>query len=502
MQGETALFLACREGYINIVHHLLDCFANATLLDNLDRSPLQIACEKQQMEIVNLFQQSSQGPLCAPPHPPYIQKTQVAPIHMSNPMYHPADIKMEGAGPLIKPALASHHVPHPAMPPHHRIQTQQISSGHSMMAASNFDVLPPTTSSIPRVSSLEAELDKLIASTVGSDTMYPNYLPSYSSPPLSHDSPPYMTPEYSTTQAMDSSAMNHIGGNLVQDGGASSHSSPGLGTDPSMSAGTMVATSVGVSPQDLTVFSYAPTACSTDAPYPMTTNQLTAYSCQACSTSTTSTTDQVCPHQQQPLGVMGGQHPLQHLPTYTGDATSLQQGEVVFSHAPTSGTQYLGPVSSSTPPATSSVAYSQHHTQNGTKPAYSSALQNISMHGRPSPPLAQSVSGFSPQQQGAANNSPSSYGYLSPPKEPGEYQQQLYGSSYLNNDALSCLTPSPEDYSNQGNERSPPGQTTTVHTLGHYEQYQFQHYDFGAQSHISHITAPQLVSYNSRESTV
>ena len=425
-------------------------------------------------------------------------------MQMSNPMYQHPDIKMEGAGRLIKPALAPHlhhNFPHSSLPRHHRIQTQPMSSSH-MMAANNYETPPPpTTTTIPRVSSLEAELDKLIASTVD-PCLYPNYLPNYSSPLLSHDSPPYMSTAYSTSQAMDSTAMNHIGGGMVQDGGASSHSSPGLGTDTSMAGGAMAVTSV--SPQDPTVFSYAPSACTTDPPYSMSANQLTAYSCPTCpTTSTTSTTNPVPP---------GGQQPLQHLPTYTGPTTSLQQGDGVFSHAPTSGPQYLGPVSTSTPPATSSVAYSQHHMQNGSKPAYTTALQNVSMHGRPSPPL-QPVSGFSPAQQGTvsatpSNNSPSSYGYLSPPKEPEEYQQQLYGSSYLSNcnsDALSCLTPSPEDFSNHGNERSPPGQTTTVHTLGHYEQYQLQHcgYDYGTQSLSSHINAPQqLVTYNSRESIV
>ena len=43
------------------MHHLLDCFANATLLDNLDRSPFSIAFEKQHLEIVELLRHSSQG---------------------------------------------------------------------------------------------------------------------------------------------------------------------------------------------------------------------------------------------------------------------------------------------------------------------------------------------------------------------------------------------------------------------------------------------------------
>lgn len=50
------------------VKHLLDCFANVTLLDNLERSPLQMAGLKQNVDIVELLQASSHGPLYMRPH--------------------------------------------------------------------------------------------------------------------------------------------------------------------------------------------------------------------------------------------------------------------------------------------------------------------------------------------------------------------------------------------------------------------------------------------------
>ena len=64
-QGQTALFLACREGSFGCVKHLIDCFANATLLDNLDQSPILIATQKQHHDIAALLQ--TQGPISYPP---------------------------------------------------------------------------------------------------------------------------------------------------------------------------------------------------------------------------------------------------------------------------------------------------------------------------------------------------------------------------------------------------------------------------------------------------
>lgn len=45
------------------VKHLIDCFANVTLLDNLEQSPMQVAVQKQYIDIVELLRASSHGPL-------------------------------------------------------------------------------------------------------------------------------------------------------------------------------------------------------------------------------------------------------------------------------------------------------------------------------------------------------------------------------------------------------------------------------------------------------
>lgn len=47
---------------MDCVRHLLDCFANTTLLDNLDRSPLQIAKEKLHHDIIEMLKQATHGP--------------------------------------------------------------------------------------------------------------------------------------------------------------------------------------------------------------------------------------------------------------------------------------------------------------------------------------------------------------------------------------------------------------------------------------------------------
>lgn len=78
LQGQTPLFLACREGHVPCVKHLLDCFANATLLDSLDRSPLQIAYERQHLDVVELLRSSAHGPFHYPSHYP-AQPHHIAP---------------------------------------------------------------------------------------------------------------------------------------------------------------------------------------------------------------------------------------------------------------------------------------------------------------------------------------------------------------------------------------------------------------------------------------
>ena len=70
-RGETALFLACREGATECVRYLLfECFANNTLMDMLDKSPMQIAYERQHGDIVELLKQVNQATGPPPPPPP------------------------------------------------------------------------------------------------------------------------------------------------------------------------------------------------------------------------------------------------------------------------------------------------------------------------------------------------------------------------------------------------------------------------------------------------
>ena len=141
-KGETALFLACREGSLGAVRHLLDCYANATLVDSLERSPLQIAYEKQNIEVIEMLQQSSQGPLGGP-SPMYPMKP---PHSVANPMFgRSSSIKME-----------STHIP------------SMIPSQASVTTAQNvyqFQNSIHSSDAMPRCSSIEAELERLVNST-------------------------------------------------------------------------------------------------------------------------------------------------------------------------------------------------------------------------------------------------------------------------------------------------------------------------------------------------
>lgn len=69
-QGQTALFLGAREGSAACVKHLIDCFANGTLMDSLDQSPVQVAYHKQHMDIVEMLHNTTQGPFPIHPHGP------------------------------------------------------------------------------------------------------------------------------------------------------------------------------------------------------------------------------------------------------------------------------------------------------------------------------------------------------------------------------------------------------------------------------------------------
>jgi ankyrin repeat protein len=161
-RGETALFLACREGNYDAVKYLLfECYANSTLLDSLDRSPLHISYEKQHGDIVELLQQANQNsgiqPLAVYNH----QKLSGA-VH--NPMYSRAN------GIKIEPEMH-----HPMLPPTYQQSTINPSYlPYPTITSSNNHQI--TESSIYRVSSIEAELERLVSSAM-SYTNYSGHLP-------------------------------------------------------------------------------------------------------------------------------------------------------------------------------------------------------------------------------------------------------------------------------------------------------------------------------------
>ena len=55
LQGQTPLFLACRESATECAKHLLDVFAQASLPNNLDRSPMDISFERQHQYIIEML---------------------------------------------------------------------------------------------------------------------------------------------------------------------------------------------------------------------------------------------------------------------------------------------------------------------------------------------------------------------------------------------------------------------------------------------------------------
>ena len=460
-KGETALFLACREGSAASVRHLLDCYANATLVDSLDRSPLQIAYEKRHIDIVEMLQQSSQGPLVPPPPVYTMTKPNNIPHSAHNPLFRTGSVKLEPGSMVMQPV----QVP----PPYSQSSTQQgIVHSQSSTQQGIVAHYPPTitTSSngMSRYPSIEAELERLVAST-----MYPPFPQTEQC--LSHTSPPYV-PSYtnstvSQTQLINSTAIHTVSG--MMDGGQSSPGnsvisptthggvSPGVTMDPNTS---------NFSPSGSDVY----TVNHSGSPG----IQLTAYSCQSCPTDPSVTCSTTTSQS------ITGSTPLQHLP-FKG-TSSLQQCDV-----------------------------------QSTSTSYNTALQNIGVHNgngghsplmaqtvSPNPPLtiAQAqISGYSSPQVTIAteNHSPSSpYGFPSPPKEGGEYL--INGTPFSNNPELfNNLTPSPEDYSMQQGENSPNTQHTTIH--GQYyttEPYSLQpHYDL-VQSHLP----SDMLTFNAKESTV
>lgn len=54
-QGQSPLFLAAREGHIEAVRLLLECFANRNIVDNMDRSPMMIADERKHSAVARML---------------------------------------------------------------------------------------------------------------------------------------------------------------------------------------------------------------------------------------------------------------------------------------------------------------------------------------------------------------------------------------------------------------------------------------------------------------
>ena len=55
LQGQSPLFLAAREGHIEAVRLLLECFANRNIVDNMDRSPMMIAEERRHSAVARML---------------------------------------------------------------------------------------------------------------------------------------------------------------------------------------------------------------------------------------------------------------------------------------------------------------------------------------------------------------------------------------------------------------------------------------------------------------
>ncbi len=279
-KGETALFLACREGCLGAVRHLLDCYANATLVDSLERSPLHIAYEKQNIDVIDMLQQSTQGPLGGPSPPMYPMK----PHHsVTNQMFG-----RNGSSIKIEPA----HIP--TMIP------SQPSSVHDAYRFQN----GLQSDGMTRCSSIEAELERLVNST-----QYPPMINCYSSG-MMYTSEPH--PITSQTHILNTSPSTVDGGHSP---GHSIISPLGGG----MSPGDSNSTDHTFSPGSTEVYS---TNIHTSSP-----GSLVPYSCANNSI--------VSPSSGQQL--LTGSTPLQHLPTtfVEGGSSVLPTSSVGQSTIPT-----------------------------------------------------------------------------------------------------------------------------------------------------------------------
>ncbi|NP_001266228.1 neurogenic locus notch homolog precursor [Amphimedon queenslandica] len=456
-RGETALYLACREGATECVRYLLfECFANNTLMDMLDKSPLQIAYERQHADVVELLKQANQASCAMPIPPPPSSYNHKVHVSSANPMFSRANtIKME-------PGLPSPHIP----PSYQQSLASNLPIGMPYPLPPRnglypLRLLPPTTTNqgvppmqhsdqegggggpgIPRVSSIEAELEQLVSLAF----TYPS--------PISHTTSP-------ATQGISSFEQTSPG-----------HSTPGEGVSPGLSHH-----------QD-----YSPASSNSPSVYPV-------------SNQTTPPASHVTTPPASHLGGAGSQ-PLKHLPLSTGYSQDYQPNSV----------SSVDQLSYNT--ALQSITHA--HLPGGHSPPIAPMTSPDPL----SLPLASSSqpNGLSPGGQGTSfttkeNHSPST-GYQcfpSPPKEVGEYCYPKPHTVDPTADIINSLTPSPEDYSSQQTsvETSSPSQYLPQHqstVLRHYA------YDYSAATynpaqlcegeyHQQHLPGIS-VSYNAHESTV
>lgn len=441
-RGETALFLACREGSAASVKYLLENYANATLLDSLDKSPLQIAFERQHADIVEMLHQANQTPNLPPPL--YNEKLpQVNLVNVRNPMFNRGgSIKLEPGlshGPPTYPQSLPNGLPMGITLPHYQQRD------YSQMT---YTTARPSVTTMPRIPSIEAELDSLVSIALS----YPFYNPSQNPRPFytsSHFAP--HTSSSTVSQGQNVPLMPN--GVNMMDG---NQRSPGQSSSDGVSPG------VSIHHDPIT---YSPSN-STSPMYPISN--------QSTPTTVHMTT-------AQDLGT--GSQPLQHLPYEVTSSLQPVSTSIDHTHQPTTYNTALQSINHSQLPG-------------GHSPPLG---QTVS----PNPPLTiiqAQQSGFSPQQVVTTENqSPLSgyHGFPSPPKEAGEYP--FSGACTYPSDIINSLTPSPEDYSAQHpNEGSPPQQQQQATINGHYIYAMQPHYDF--QTHIPGIS----VTFNAprHESTV
>ncbi len=177
--------------------HLIDCFANVTLYDNLDQSPLQIAKEKQCHEIVELLMASTHVPYTMhPPHgPAYTEMVPFPPPPTQHPLVMPSTSKKKKSKltatgsqhqllqQQIHTTTSSSSSSSPPFPPHQSPPNHYLSPTSSNYASSNVTHSPPLPQQPP--------ISAYPSTSINTHRRYSNATPpeaSYSNPtPPSYD---------------------------------------------------------------------------------------------------------------------------------------------------------------------------------------------------------------------------------------------------------------------------------------------------------------------------